>query len=193
MKQAIFKFEEFHDYSPENFLVSESNRDAFEFITSSNWSSYGLNIYGSKSCGKSYLCEIAKSQFGDNILIIDDFANGGEELFHKIENAKNNGLKVLITSQTPLAEIKIEPADLKSRLVSFPSIEIQKPDEHLLYMLLARLFAAKQISVSDEVLNFLSMRINNSFARAFEIANSIDKLSLEQKRNITIPLVKECL
>ncbi len=63
----------------------------------------------------------------------------------------------------------------------------------LFYLLFARYFAARQLKVSDEVINYLASRVERSFTAALKIVDAIDKLSLEQKRNITIPLVKSIL
>ena len=57
-------------------------------------------------------------------------------------------------------------------------------------MLLARQFSAKQLTIGDDVLNFLAVRLERNFEAVFETVEKIDKLSMQEKRNITIPLVK---
>lgn len=191
MSQEIFKFPSMHDYAAENFLVSSSNEEAYLYITNFPWDFYAVNIYGGKSCGKTHLANIANS----NVKIFEniDESYKQEELLHQLNTAKENGEFALLTSNKPLSEIDFSLADLTSRLKAIPAIEIATPDEQLAYMLFARQFAAKQLTISDEVLNFLVVRTERNFAAIFDTVEKIDNLSLQEKRNVTIPLIKQIL
>lgn len=191
MSQSIFSFEQRHDYSPENFLVSTANREAFDAVTG-DWPAYALSIHGPKGSGKTYLANIARNS---GIEVIEDVtsANNQVELFHKLNETKERGAHVLLTSEQPLKSIGFILPDLTSRLSAINSIHIDTPDNQLFYLLFARYFAARQLKIGDDVINFLATRVERSFTAALQIVDQLDKLSLEQKRNITIPLVKTIL
>jgi len=190
MGQSTFKFEEFHDYSPENFLVAPSNAEAFNYIKNFPWQSYALSIHGPKSSGKTYLSHLA-AQHG--VAIMEDINSHSDQLqlLHLLNMVKENNGYLLLTSELPLKNIGFTLPDLVSRLSAINSIPIAAPDSELFYLLFARHFSARQLKVSDEVINFLSTRVERNFAAAQKIVAEIDKLSLEEKRNITIPLVKK--
>lgn len=189
MNQVIFKFPSRHDYTPENFLLSDSNKAAFDYINNFPWEVYAVNIYGEKSSGKTHLSHMVDEQI--EVLEDVDESFNQEDLLHKLNEIKESDNYILLTSAKPISEINFELADLNSRLKAIPAIEIHKPDEQLVYMLLARQFAAKQLNISDEILNFLAVRLDRNFKTIFEAVEKIDNLSLQQKRNITIPLIKE--
>ena len=46
---------------------------------------------------------------------------------------------------------------------------------------------------SHEIFSYISKRINRTYLDVFEFVEKIDKLSLEKKRQLTIPLIKELL
>jgi chromosomal replication initiation ATPase DnaA len=60
-------------------------------------------------------------------------------------------------------------------------------------MMFARLFAAKQLKVSDDVIAYLAARSSRNFEEMNDIVQKIDRLSLQEKRNITINLIKKIL
>ena len=195
MTQSAFLFERTKDYSPESFLVSDSNRHAYELVTNLPWKNYALNLYGEKSSGKTHLCNVFANVAGSKAVILEDVITGVDEvaLLHELNFAKENGKFALITSAEPISKIAFTLPDLKSRINIIDQVSIEAPDSGLFYMLFARKFHERQLKVSDDIISYLSTRIERSFANAEKIVEAIDKLSLEQRRNITIPLVKEIL
>lgn len=192
MNQSVFRFEQYHDYSPENFLISPCNREAYEAVEQFPWSNYALCIYGPQGSGKTYLASIAVNK--PHVTVIEDIDDSEIEerdLLHWLNSIKEDGEFVLITSTRPLKDIGFKLPDLVSRLGAINSIQIDKPDAELFYQLFARYFAARQLKVTDDVISYLSSRVERSFTAATKIVDEIDKMSLEQKRNITIPLVKK--
>ena len=190
--QQVFAFSPEHNYAGENFLVAPSNKFAFEAALSFPWTDYALNIHGEAGCGKTHIAQIAKSLADKELLIIDIPAeNFGEvELLQTLNRGKENQHYILITSRKPLQSLGFALPDLTSRLAAIPAIAIESPTEELFYMLLARQFSARQIIVDDVVLNFLTARLEHNFTSLIAAVEKIDKLSLQEKRSITIPLVK---
>jgi len=186
MSQSVFNFAVIHDYSPENFLVSPSNREAYDYIQNFPWPSYALNIHGPSGSGKTYLANILANNHKVHILDGVDSTINQKEFLHHLNSAKEAGEYILITSERPLAELSFTLPDLTSRLVAINSIRINKPDAELFYQLFARNFSARQLKISDDVITYLSSRVERDFSAALDTVAKIDRLSLEQKRNITI-------
>ena len=60
--------------------------------------------------------------------------------------------------------------------------------------LMIKLFKDKQIIIQHpEILNFILKRVHRSYEKIFLLIEKIDRLSLEQKRQLTIPLIKELI
>ena len=61
--QLIFKFPSHHAYLKEDFYVSSSNQEAYDFINSwPKWIKRIVNIFGPQGCGKTHLSSILKSK-----------------------------------------------------------------------------------------------------------------------------------
>ena len=179
-----------------NFLTSGSNFAAYEAAKSFTAKSYALNIYGPVSSGKTYLAHIAHDAAANKILhIVEDIdaSSNEQQLLHLLNSAKEHGEFIFITSAAPLAALGFKLPDLTSRLAAINSVGIEEPDDQLIYMLFARLFAARQLKVSDEVINYLAARSPRNFEAVKDIVAKIDRLALASKKNISINLIKQIL
>ena len=68
------------------------------------------------------------------------------------------------------------------------------PNDELIVNLLIKLLSDKQIIIhNSEIFSFLLKRINRTYEDIYKLVQKIDKLSLEKKRELTIPLIKELL
>ena len=130
-----------------------------------------------------------------NILIDDVFSNLNEEkLFHLINHCNQNNLKILLTSNISPKNYLFLTKDLSSRVNSFYLVKINQPDDFLIKNLIIKLFNDRQIKIkNDSVIDFITNRINRSFENVNSFVNKIDKYSLTNKREITIPLIKEII
>ena len=102
--QLIFKFPSHQAYKKEDFYVSPSNQEAYDFINSwPSWIKRIVNIYGPSGSGKSHLASILKNK--TSVLIVDS-KNLNEKLFFKfktkealiIENLNENVSENLLFS-----------------------------------------------------------------------------------------------
>jgi len=117
-----------------------------------------------------------------------------EQLFHLINHCFNNNLKILITTNQNINNIKLKLNDLISRLNSFHLLEIKNPDDDLINNLLIKLLYDKQIKITnDDIFSYIIKRINRSYNDIYQFVEKIDKLSLEKKRELTIPLIRELM
>ncbi len=217
--QLSFDFPFQDKYLPEDFIVSTCNQSAFEFISNYDINNKTLPkifaIKAPKLAGKSYLANIwqrkndaeflnLKELTSTNLIrlirtkkfyIIEDIDQiKNQELLLQIFNlAQEKSSFLLLTSSASLNRVGLKIKDLNSRLKTTFNLEITNPDDHLIKMLLIKNFAAKQLKVSNKVIDFLAKNLQRSFAAIFDIVKLLEFYSLEKKRNITIPLAREVL
>ena len=207
-KQKIFKFEFKEIINPLNFYVNETNLQAFNGVINNNYKN--IYLYGPKKSGKSYLSEIWTKKYNaiklDNNferiieikknVFIDDIEkiNNEEEIFHIINHCTLNRLSILITSNLFINEINFFLNDLNSRLKVFNFLTINKPDDDMLLNILMKQFTEKQFVInSEDIFQFILKHANRSYENIHNIVNRLDNLSIEKKRQLSIPLVKEIL
>lgn len=117
-----------------------------------------------------------------------------EEMLIKIfDLCKHENKFLLFITQTSITDLKIKTLDLRSRLLSANIFSLELPDEISLKTYLIKLFSDNQLKIPVEVIKYISKHVKKSYKEIDIIANEIDNFSLEQKRNITIPLVRDVL
>ncbi|MBA8666666.1 hypothetical protein H1Q59_02005 [Holosporaceae bacterium 'Namur'] len=205
--QFTFKFIHKKEFTEENFIISYCNLEAYKAIKSfQTWPEYRMLILGPEGSGKSHLAKIFAKEAGGEFIsyddgelnlkakawILEDIEQFGDEnqLFHKINLAKEHSISLLITAEfLPRYNLK----DLQSRINATATVIIKRPDDGLLRALLMRHFSDRQLVVSSDVMEYIFTRTERSFEYIKRLVENIDKLSLEQKREITAPLVKKVL
>ena len=208
INQKSFTFK-FNDVQNEyNFFVNETNYYAFDTLINNN--TKFCFLYGPKKSGKSYLAQIwlkknnaIKYDDSNNNLNIDDDKNiliddfifyNEEKIFHIVNNCILNSSKILITSCNTINEIKFKYNDLSSRLKTFSKLEIHQPDDEMLVTILTKLLLDRQFIIrSNDIFEYILRRVDRSYQGINEIVSKLDILSLEKKRQLTIPLIKEIL
>ena len=100
----------------------------------------------------------------------------------------------MITSNNRINEIEFQYNDLSSRLKTFSNLEINQPNDEMLLAILTKLLIDKQFIInSNDIFKFILRRVDRTYEGISEIVNKLDILSLEKKRQLTIPLIKEIL
>ena len=100
----------------------------------------------------------------------------------------------MITSNYKINEINFQFKDLSSRLKTFYNLEINQPNDEMLLAILTKLLVDKQFIInSNEIFEYILRRVDRSYQGINEIVKKLDILSLEKKRQLTIPLIKEIL
>ena len=98
----------------------------------------------------------------------------------------------LLSSDYDWANFKFK--DLYSRLREFFYLEINPPDDEMCKMLMVKLFSDKQIIIKNtEIFDFIFKRIRRTHLDIYMFVEKLDRLSLEKKRQLTIPLIKEII
>ena len=64
----------------------------------------------------------------------------------------------------------------------------------MIKIILTKLLIEKQFIIKNpEIFEFLVNRIERSYQSIYNLVDKLDKLSLEKKRQLTIPLIKEII
>ena len=206
-KQKSFSYQFRHIDNESNFFVNKTNFNCFNtLINNNNQQSF---LFGPKKSGKSFLSQIwlkknngleLKENFEllldykKNVLIDELLLFDEEKIFFVVNNCILNNLNLLITSSNKINEIDFKFKDLSSRLKTFSYLEIEQPDDEMLITILTKLLVEKQFIInSNDIFEYILRRIDRSYEAIHYIVNKLDVLSLEKKRQLTIPLIKEIL
>lgn len=132
-------------------------------------------------------------------LVLEDFekaagnAEAEEAAFHLHNALAARGAPFMVTGRVPPSRWAIALPDLASRLGSAAVARIEAPDDALMIELMRKLFRDRQVSVPQDVLEFLCSWTERSFASAEACVALIDAAALREKRDITRPFVSEKL
>lgn len=198
-----------------DFLVAPCNEAAIVWLDRwPDWPGPALALYGPASSGKTHLGEVWRAR-SDAVRIdapaltsalvpqllgaakaamIDAADRADEEALLHLYNllAERQG-HVLVIAREPPSRWGIALADLRSRLLAAPAVAVAMPDEGVLGAVLVKLFADRQLAVGEEVIAYLLVQIERSFAAAQEAVAALDAASLAEGRSVTVPLARQVL
>ena len=213
--QLILKFPTNQVYLKEDFYVSSSNKEAYDFIDSwPKWIKRITNIFGPKGSGKTHLAAMLKNKtltmtveakdLNDKIflgfkvkeaLVIENLNEKVSEnlLFSLWNVALQNNKYVLLTSEKPINAYKFKLPDLKSRAASAAIIGLKLPSDDLISVILAKNFSDRQIKVEKKHIDYIIKRIDRSYEKISQFILTLDKYSLEKGSSFSLKLIKEVL
>ena len=213
--QLILEFPSHHAYKREDFYVSPSNREAYDFVNSwPRWIKRIVNIFGPSGSGKSHLASILKNktsclQINSNelnekifikyktkeALILENLDEKiSENLLFALWNiALQDNKYLLITSKKSIASYKFKLKDLSSRVESSLIIGIKLPSDDLIGVILAKNFSDKQIKVEKKHIDYIIKRIDRSYEKISQFILTLDKYSLKKGSPFSLKLIKEVL
>ena len=215
LNQTLLKFELEQNFTYDDFFVSKCNYFAFSLIESwPKWEKNILNIYGEKFCGKSHLSEIFKKKNTARIIKNDDINNNFFNKIRYYENIILDNLEFLsdektlysifnfveqynkyliINSIDSINSIEFKLPDLKSRLKNCIFAKIDKPDDDMIFALVLKHFADRQIKIEKKIIEYITKRIERSYGKIFDFIYKIDQFSLINKKPIDYKSIKKIL
>jgi DnaA regulatory inactivator Hda len=203
----------------EDFLVTDGNRSAVEWIDRwPDWPFTALVVVGPAASGKTHLAHVWKVRAGAETVSLNDsdieaavaaveshpifidncdlavLESDGQRALLRIYNlARAAGRQLLLTAQNPPSAWGITLADLSSRLNTAMVVDIEPPDDRLLWAVTRKLFADRQIAVEENVVAYVLSRSERSFSGLSQTVDALDKAAWAAKRPITIALAREVL
>jgi chromosomal replication initiation ATPase DnaA len=200
--QETLKLKIDQQYLIEDYIISDSNRSAYNTAISSvigyDPMPNILIIKAEKSSGKTFLANVVSDFHGAKIihniedsflsssgyLILDDAQKYDEtKLFHLINFACNNSKKLLLIFSSSFSA---KLADLNSRIKSIKTEELNAPDEDMMEMYILSIFSKKSIAAQKELINYLKVRLPRNFHEISEFINKLDDFCLKKKKNMSI-------
>ena len=213
--QLILKFPSKKVYLSEDYFVSSSNQEAYDFVNSwPKWLKRIANIFGPTGSGKTHIASILKNktstlevqshELSDKIffeyktkeaLLIENLDEKiSENLLFSLWNlALQDNKYLLTTSIKPISAYKFKLPDLKSRVDSCISIGLKLPNDDLISVILAKNFSDKQINVEKKQIDYIIKRIDRSYEKISQFILTLDKYSLKKGSPLNLKLIKEVL
>ncbi|HLZ67261.1 MAG TPA: DNA replication protein [Aliidongia sp.] len=197
------------------FLVADSNAAAVGWIDRwPAWPTPALVLEGPPGAGKTHLASVWRARAGAGLidgtaldaaavprlldagrpLVVEQADRAAEQpLLHLYNGFAERRLSLLLTAGEAPARWGTRLPDLSSRLKALPVAPILAPDDRLVHAVLIKLCADRQLTVPDDVFDFLLARMERSFEAARALVAAIDTTSLATHRPVTVPLVRDVL
>ena len=197
------------------FLVTDSNAAAVGWIDRwPAWPMPALVLEGPPGAGKTHLASVWRARAAADLVegaaldaahvpqlldagrpLVIEQADGAAErpLLHLYNGFAERKLSLLLTAGAAPARWGTRLPDLSSRLKALPVAQILAPDDRLIHAVLIKLFADRQLVVADDVVDFLTARMERSFEAARALVGAIDAASLAARRRVTVPLARDVL
>lgn len=217
LQQHAFDFQFDAHLRDDALIVSACNEQAISQVEYwPAWVSPVTYFYGAKGSGKTTIAALwqnkanAISVTTENIqfysespqhlqnnkcLLIDDVEKIKDEtaLFHLFNMVVEQRGFLLLTSYYHPSALPWKLPDLCSRVNAVPTFFIDLPDEASIEMLLMKCFAERQLKVEKEVVAYMSKRVERSFSAVQQLIDRLERYSIEQKANLTIPFIRDML
>ena len=147
----------------------------------------------------NYGVEIFESLENIDLICVD----GIEEAISKIEwekaifNLINKALisetRLILTSSKDLKSLNFLLPDLESRIRKIQSYELHTINDKDIFDALKYISKLTSINLGDKEAKYLVTYSQRNISNLVHILESLDQLSMEMKRKITIPLIKEVI
>ena len=213
--QTIIKFDYDKNLRNEDFYLSKSNKHVFDFLNIwPKWEKNFVNVIGEKLSRKTHLMNIflqknkgivfdgkslrngdlKKIKIYENIIIENLSSAVDEKLLYSLLNLVEQDNKfIIVTSVKPIVNITFDLKDLKSRTKNFILLNIEKPDDELIFAIILKNLSDRQITLDDKFIEFIIKRIERSYSKIYDFIYKIDQLSLKKKKSIDFKIIKEVL
>ena len=114
-------------------------------------------------------------------------------LFNLINRSLNSENRLIFTSSKNIDVMNFELKDLDSRLRKIQSHELYALADDEILSALKHIANLRSIELGSKEAQYLLTYANRNISDLVQILESLDQLSMEMKRKITIPLIKEVI
>jgi DnaA family protein len=160
-------------------------------LQAGNFAESVLYLWGEAGSGKSHLLlACARLDPADDVEKLDEASQIA--LFSRINEARQSGGTVLAAGNAPPAQLPLRE-DLKSRLGWGLVYQVKPPSDEERALFLHAEAARRGMRLPDEVVSYLLSRMRRDLRSLTAILDQLDRFSLETKRPVTLPLVREAL
>ena len=175
------------------FILGDANREAFEhFRKWTMWPVKATILTGPRRSGRTLLARAFAARVHGRLIDRADHY-GEEELFHAWNAAQDSGRPLVMVADDVPPAWEIALPDLRTRLAITPVARIEQPDDELFRAIVRLLFAERGLHISEEVLKFVSDRVERSYWTAERVVEAIDRFAIAERARLTVPTVKRAL
>ena len=150
-------------------------------------------LWGEPGSGRSHLlhaCARPGLDVADDVDSLDEKEQIG--LFSRINEARDLGSAVLAAGSAPPAQLALRE-DLKSRLAWGLVYQVKPLTDADRALYLSAEAERRGMRLADDLVAYLLARVRRDLKSLGTILDALDRASLEQKRHLTLPLVREVL
>ena len=191
----------------QDYLIGTFNAAAYDMIDLwPSWPDSVVILSGPEGSGKTHLANIWAKKSRAEIRQLSDLREADvqemanlpaivlqhrdtpfeeQALFHLLNLARERQIDILVTARSKPDGWLIRTPDLLSRLRLAPLVQIESPDDASFRALLAKLLHDRQLQVDPNVIEYLMIRSERSFAAATQVVELLDMESLSKARPIT--------
>ena len=215
LSQTIIKFDYDKNNNKGDFFLSRSNKHVFDFLDQwPKWEKNFVNIIGEALSGKTHLMNIflqknkgikvdanylkdihlKEIKVYENIIIENLKSVVDEKLLYSLLNLIEQDNKyIIITSSVPIVYLDFKLKDLKSRTKNFLLLNIEQPDDELIFAIIVKNLSDRQITLDKRLIQYIIKRIERSYSKINDFIYKIDQLSLKKKKSVDLKIIKEVL
>ncbi|NMG28507.1 DnaA regulatory inactivator Hda [Aromatoleum evansii] len=217
MKQLVLDIRPDAPPALDNFVVG-NNQELVAALHDAAQLPGHVYVWGPAGCGRTHLLRAAvdaackagrpaayleAARIGDELpqtpdllLAIDDINALAPEaqiaLFNAFNRSRPLGQKLLLAGDArPLALVLRE--DLRTRVGQCLVYEVRPLDDESRAAILATLAARRGLRLADEVIDFLMRHGRRDLPSLLTVLDALDNASLERKRAVTLPLLREMM
>jgi DnaA family protein len=100
------------------------------------------------------------------------------------------GKQLIFSSSIPANQLKFTDQNLKSRLESGLTVKIEKMNDEDKRKVIKKLAKDFEVFIPNNVVDYILSSAPRDFISLYNIVSRINRLSLETKKKITLPLVR---
>lgn len=126
----------------------------------------------------------------DNVSALNEA--GVAQLFTRYNQARVSGGQLLFADRLPPSHLTLRE-DLRTRLGSGPVCRLLPLSDQDKAQALADRAAARRMSLRPELIDYLLNHAPRDLSTLLALVDALDRLSLEQQRPLTLPLLREVL
>ena len=200
-----------------DFIVAPCNEQAFAYVMRwPDWPAPAAALCGPAGCGKSHLGVVWREQSGarsfpaasltPDALSVLSHDSAPAVLIEDIDRQEPSSARdlalltlfdrrggLLLTGRSPPSDWRVAVNDLKSRFQSLIAFAMWAPDEALLWALVRKHFADRQLEVLDSAVHSILTHVERTPAAIAAFVDRLDTKALSEKRNISARLILELI
>ena len=129
----------------------------------------------------------------DDIELIKNNKDWEIAIFNLINNSLLTKCRLIFSSSLNPSTICFKLEDLSSRIKKIESIELQPISKNKLHEALKFIIDLRSINIGEKEINYLITYSKRNISDLLKTIEKLDKLSVQLKRKITIPMIKEVI